>query len=159
MCDVSSMPKTEESSPTEKPAESSLEAFDRYWADHQVHKQFDDEAVLKTFRDFAYGVWNSAQFDISMRYADLLMSAPENVEGETRHETARRLITESATCKEEAADAHEALEFYKGLLDQCGEAIGPDAYIADDDSVSDSVLRAKLPELVKRLVSDLKEAI
>lgn len=40
-------------------------------------------------------------------------------------------------------------DYYRDLLDQIGDAIGPDAYTSDDGSVQDSVVRAKLPELVR----------
>lgn len=42
--------------------------------------------------------------------------------------------------------------YYRGLLDQIGETIGEEAYLCDDGiSKSTSVLRAKLPELVRKL--------
>lgn len=42
--------------------------------------------------------------------------------------------------------------YYRGLLDQIGEIIGEEAYLCDDGiSKSTSVLRAKLPQLVKDL--------
>jgi hypothetical protein len=46
-----------------------------------------------------------------------------------------------------AAMHHRNEEYYRGLIDQIGEALGPQAYISDDGSVQDSVLRAKVPEL------------
>ena len=44
-------------------------------------------------------------------------------------------------------------EYYRGLLDQIGEAIGDDALIADDGSRPGGVIRAKLPDLVRKIVS------
>jgi hypothetical protein len=41
-------------------------------------------------------------------------------------------------------------QYYRGLLDQIGEILGPEAYISDDGSVQQDVVRAKLPELVRR---------
>ena len=46
--------------------------------------------------------------------------------------------------------------FYMGLLDKCAESIGKEAYIADDGVVHDSPLRLKIPELVAKLVGELK---
>lgn len=42
-------------------------------------------------------------------------------------------------------------EYYRGLLDECGQAIGEAAFTQDDGGKSDSVLRAKIPELVRAL--------
>lgn len=45
--------------------------------------------------------------------------------------------------------------YYRGLLDQIGETIGEEAYLCDDGvSKSTSVLRAKLPQLVRALKDD-----
>jgi hypothetical protein len=52
------------------------------------------------------------------------------------------------TAKEFARNA----EYYRSLVVQCGEHIGHDAYVCDDGSVSNDVLCAKIPELVKELV-------
>ena len=43
-------------------------------------------------------------------------------------------------------------EYYRGLLQKCGELIGIEAFTADDGGVHDSVLCAKIPELVEQLV-------
>lgn len=47
--------------------------------------------------------------------------------------------------------------YYQELIDTIGKHIGIEAFIADDGSVSDSVLRAKVPELVKKLVDSAKQ--
>jgi hypothetical protein len=45
-------------------------------------------------------------------------------------------------------------EYYRGLVIQIGEALPlPDAYISDDGSAHDTVLCAKVPELVRALVA------
>ncbi len=43
-------------------------------------------------------------------------------------------------------------DFYRGLIVRCGEAIGREAYVCDDGSISNSVLALKVPELVEELV-------
>ena len=43
--------------------------------------------------------------------------------------------------------------YYRGLLIQCGELLGIDAFTADDGTVMDDVLCVKVPELVSKLVS------
>ena len=57
---------------------------------------------------------------------------------------------------ETAAQHHRNEEYYRGLCDQIGEAIGEDAYIQDDGGRSEEVLRAKLPELVRSLAARLR---
>ena len=47
-----------------------------------------------------------------------------------------------------AAQNQRNTDYYRGLLEQCGEAIGRQAYTKDDGSVSKSVLCAKIPGLV-----------
>ena len=42
-------------------------------------------------------------------------------------------------------------EYYRGLVERIGRALGPDVYTADDNSKSDTVLCAKVPELVERM--------
>ena len=48
--------------------------------------------------------------------------------------------------------------YYRGLVERCGKAIGPESYIADDGSVADSVLCAKVPELVEKLNEKIRLA-
>lgn len=47
-----------------------------------------------------------------------------------------------------AAQNQRNADYYRGLLVKCGKAIGDRAYIADDGSISEDVLCAKIPELV-----------
>lgn len=49
---------------------------------------------------------------------------------------------------ESAAQFSRNEEYYRGLLDQIAESLGPDAYMSDDGSTHDSPVRAKLPEIV-----------
>jgi hypothetical protein len=54
----------------------------------------------------------------------------------------------------ETARQHCSKEFYYGgQLDLIGSAFGPAAFTADDGTIGDSVLRAKVPELVSALLS------
>lgn len=50
-------------------------------------------------------------------------------------------------CRRKCCD----IEYYQGLLDQIGNLFGEQAMIADDGSKMDSVIRAKVPELVREL--------
>lgn len=56
-----------------------------------------------------------------------------------------------AVWMETSAYFQGGMEFYRGLLEQCGQIIGPDAYISDDGSVQDSVIVLKIPELVQKM--------
>jgi hypothetical protein len=47
-----------------------------------------------------------------------------------------------------AAQNQRNTDYYRGLLVKCGEAIGDQAYIADDGSRMEDVLCAKIPGLV-----------
>lgn len=50
--------------------------------------------------------------------------------------------------QESARQYSRDADYYRDLVEQIGKAIGDVAFIADDGSVSDSVLNAKVPELV-----------
>jgi len=52
---------------------------------------------------------------------------------------------------EVAAMNQKNTDYYRGLLEECGENIGKNAYISDDGSVQNDVLCAKIPELVAEL--------
>ena len=53
-----------------------------------------------------------------------------------------------------AAHFSNGLEYYRGLVIRCGEAIGKDAYICDDGTKSVDVLCAKVPELVEKHIAN-----
>jgi hypothetical protein len=55
---------------------------------------------------------------------------------------------------ETAAQNQRNTDYYRGLVVRCGEAIGKKAYVADDGSISEDVLCAKVPELVEDLCDD-----
>jgi hypothetical protein len=48
-------------------------------------------------------------------------------------------------------------EYYRGLLDQIGAILGPEAYRSDDGSVQDEVVRAALPDLVKARLAKMSD--
>lgn len=55
----------------------------------------------------------------------------------------------------DSAQYASGCDYYRGLLMRCGKAIGGAAYTADDGSIQDTVLCAKIPELVEELVEEL----
>jgi len=57
-----------------------------------------------------------------------------------------------AAWMETGADYSRNADYYRGLLVECGEAIGEESRIQDDGNRSYDVLCAKIPELVAVLV-------
>jgi len=62
---------------------------------------------------------------------------------------AKRLATWLAT----AAQSQRNLEYYRGLVIRCGQALGEEAYTADDGTKMEDVLCDKVPELVEALAN------
>lgn len=54
-----------------------------------------------------------------------------------------------AAWMEIAAQNQRNADYYRGLLERCGVAIGDRAYVQDDGGKSDGVLCAKIPEIVE----------
>jgi hypothetical protein len=79
-------------------------------------------------------------------------------------ETTKHLVMEPALAEvfarnlaawlETGAYFSRAEEFYRDLLDEVGQAIGPDAFKSDDGSVQDEPVRLNLPGLVRKLVQE-----
>jgi hypothetical protein len=67
------------------------------------------------------------------------------------------LTTERDAWMETATQSQRGSDYYSGLLDKIGELFGEPAYIADDGTRSDSILRAKVPELVLALSKERDE--
>ena len=47
-----------------------------------------------------------------------------------------------------AAQSQRNVDYYRGLLERCGKAIGVRARTADDGTIMDDVLCAKIPEII-----------
>lgn len=62
-----------------------------------------------------------------------------------------------ASWMEEAARQALGVDYYRGLLSECGAAIGKEAYTQDDGGVVPDVLVAKVPELVKKQTAELAQ--
>jgi hypothetical protein len=67
-------------------------------------------------------------------------------------------IAERDAWYETAAQHYCNETYYRDLLTRIGEIIGGAGYICDDGSLSDSVLRAKLPQIVADMVSRANDA-
>jgi len=57
---------------------------------------------------------------------------------------------------ETAAQNERNIDYYRGLVERIGKDIGREAYVQDDGGISEDVLCAKVPELVKAIVANLK---
>jgi hypothetical protein len=81
----------------------------------------------------------------------------ENIEMDVRlaEAMARRL----AAWMEDAARFSLNEQYYRGLVVRCGKALGIEARTSDDGGVHDTVLCAKVPELVERLVAEVGQPI
>ncbi len=71
---------------------------------------------------------------------------------------ARAIAKRIAVWMDTAAGFSNSVTYYQGLLNQCGEAIGDAACTCDDGSKADEVLRAKVPGLVRDLVTRLRDS-
>lgn len=75
-----------------------------------------------------------------------------------RPETLEDTIRERDAWIESAAQFSRNESYYCGLIDECCDAIGVEAYTADDGSVyKDEPVRAKLPDLVRKLLATRPE--
>jgi hypothetical protein len=57
---------------------------------------------------------------------------------------------------ETAAQYANNVDYYRGLVERCGKAIGENAFTQDDGGVVEDVLCAKVPELVEILCEKLR---
>lgn len=83
--------------------------FLAFWEDHRVNRSGLPPEVVEEFRQFAAEIWNAARFEIAARHADLLLCITREVPGETRHETARRYLSEGDGKTREALERHSKL--------------------------------------------------
>lgn len=56
-----------------------------------------------------------------------------------------------------AAQNQRNTDYYRGLLEKCGESIGVEAFTQDDGGVVTDVLCAKIPELVEAIFYEEEE--
>lgn len=75
--------------------------------------------------------------DEETKYIEMDVNLAESV--------AKRIACWMETAAQECGNT----DYYRGLLDRCGRAIGDRAYTCDDGSISEDVLRAKIPEIIE----------
>lgn len=77
---------------------------------------------------------------------------------QTAEEELAKVVYERDSWERTAKGFHGGLNYYRGLLVQIGEMLGPDAKTQDDGGVVPDVLVAKVLELVQKSVADLAAA-
>ena len=103
-------------------------------------------------RDAALALRRAAELEAKLRQSGQDLAAVVNDKTRLEAEVER---TRDAWM-ETAAFHHRNEEYYRGLVIQIGEMLPlPDAYVSDDGSGQDSVLCAKVPELVQALVAEV----
>lgn len=84
---------------------------------------------------------------------------PETQDKEMDPVLAEAVAKRIASWMENAAQFARNADYYRGLVEQCGEALGHDAYVQDDGGISEDVLCAKVPELVRALCASQPEEV
>ena len=79
---------------------------------------------------------------------------PETSDRTMDTQLAEAVAKRIAAWMDTAARFSNGLEYYRGLVIRCGEAIGKDAYICDDGTKSMDVLCAKVPELIEKHIAN-----
>lgn len=64
-------------------------------------------------------------------------------------ELAEAVAKRIAAWMDTAAQNQRNTDYYRGLLERCGKAIGDRAYTADDGTRMEGVLCAKIPEIIE----------
>lgn len=75
----------------------------------------------------------------------------KHIEMDTR--LAEAVAKRIAAWMDSAADFSRGVEYYRGLVTRCGNALGDAARTCDDGSKSEDILCAKVPELVEAMAS------
>lgn len=73
--------------------------------------------------------------------------------------TLEQAIAERNAWVESACQFSRNESYYCGLIDQIGEMFGEEAYVADDGSRSQDILRAKVPDLVAKALTLSQQAV
>lgn len=66
-------------------------------------------------------------------------------------------LGENSHWEASARDFAKSADYYRGLVVECGKAIGTEAFTADDGGVHEEVLCAKVPELVVAMAARIRE--
>lgn len=81
----------------------------------------------------------------------------EVIELEDAAEWFEKKVKEAGNWEETARQYARNMEYYRGLVDNIALVFGQRAYICDDGSKAEDVLRAKIPELVREMAGKFCE--
>lgn len=90
--------------------------------------------------------------ELAMQFAAQAWCQPETSDKEMDPALAMAFATVLDNWMETASQEARNAAFYRGLLDECAQVLGPDAYTADDGTVMQEPVRLKIPPLVQKLV-------
>lgn len=74
-------------------------------------------------------------------------------ERDAAQEQVKKLTHERDSWYATGAQYARDVDYFQGIVDQCARAIGPDAFLCDDGTYSESPLRAKVGELVESMAA------
>ncbi len=116
---------------------------------------------LETELDAAKGIAEALEEDVAgLKLALEKLKADFARADHDRHvatDNWERAIRERDGWEQTAAQQRDGAQYYRNLLVECGEAIGKEAYTCDAGTTQQDVLAAKVPELVRGLVSDISD--
>ncbi len=90
--------------------------------------------------------------ELAMQFAAQAWCQPETSGKEIDPALAMSFATVLDNWMDTASQEARNAAFYRDLIDQCAQVLGPEAYTADDGTVMQDPVRLKVPELVARLV-------
>ena len=93
--------------------------------------------------------------ELAMQFAAQTWCQPGTSDKEMDPALAMAFATVLDNWMETASQEARNAAFYRGLLDECAQVLGPDAYTADDGTVMQDPVRLKIPALVQKLVHGL----
>jgi hypothetical protein len=89
--------------------------------------------------------------DLSLQIAGQVWCTEKNKNKQMDPDLAMEFARQLDVWIEFAAQQQRNTNFYMGILDECAEKLGAEAYTSDDGSVQDSPVRLKIPELIAKL--------
>lgn len=89
--------------------------------------------------------------EMAMQFATQAWCQPETSDKGMDPALAMAFATVLDNWMETAAQEARNSAFYRDLLDQCAQVLGPEAYTADDGTVMEDPVRLKIPALMQKL--------
>ena len=93
--------------------------------------------------------------ELAMQFAAQAWCQPETSGKEMDVTLAMAFATVLDNWMETASQEARNAAFYRDLLDQCAQVLGPEAFTSDDGTVMEDPVRLKIPAMVEKLVHGL----